>query len=212
MDFLWEIWDGNMRVNVGLLKVKLRGTAAKSQVILVEEQLVLEPILQPAAIVKPESSIRLVLDNPIPKKYTVSELIKMDGPPKGWTIKTWESRIAAEKLVCLYRIQMKERWNYDVPAVMPMERACFKNFYAYFQDLKLAMDIMVYIIEYWVGLKARYRLHFEEACPRAFAYQTFIKQIAIEFHKKTNVTREDPQYVADFKDEVNHGEYQSDWE
>lgn len=202
-----------MRVKVGAVKVKLRGTAAKSQVILVEEQLVLEPILQPAAIVKPESSISLVLENPIKqKKYTVKELIAMDGPPKGWTIKTWESRIAAEKLVCLYRDQMKERWNYDVPAVMPMERACFKNFYAYFQDLKLAMDIMVYVIEYWIGLKARYRLHFEEACPRVFAYQTFIKQIALEYHKKTHATREEPQYVSDFKDEVNHGEYQSDWE
>lgn len=202
-----------MRVNVGLIKVKLRGTAAKSQVISVEEQLVQEPILQPAAIVKPESSISLVLDNPIKKKkYSVKELIAMNGPPKGWTHKTWESRIAAEKLVCLYRVQMKERWNYDVPFVMPMERACFKNFYGYFQDLKLAMEIMVYVIEYWIGLKARYRLPFEEACPRAFAYQTFIKQIAIEFHKKTHATREDVQYVSDFKDEINHGEYQSDWE
>ena len=202
-----------MRVNVGLLKVKLRGTVAKSQVMLVEEQLVLEPFVQPVAIAKSKPTVTLVLDNPIPKKkYTVKELIAMDGPPKGWTIKTWEGRIAAEKLVCLYRDQMKVRWNYDVPVVMPMERACFKNFYAYFQDLKLAMDIMVYIIEYWVGLKARYRLHFEEACPRAFAYQTFIKQIAIEYHKKNHATRDEPQYVADFKDEVNHGEYQSDWE
>lgn len=144
------------------------------------------------------------------KKYLVKELISLPKPPDGMDASTWEKKISIERLVSVYRDEIKAQWNYDVPPVLPKERACFRQFFSYSKDLRSAVELMRYIIENWAGMRFRYRLSDEYPCGRTFAYSDFIRQVSIEFNQKLATKKEEPRYILDegIKDEPG---YQSDW-
>lgn len=207
-------------VKVGKLKLKIRvSTQAVPEMILPPALAADPPKPGPAKLVSDfsgELQLASEMKKEKPKKplpVSIAELAKMEDPPEGMDRSIWERKIAAEKLISLFNLRMKERWNYDPLVMTPMERACFKNFYSYFQDLQRSVQILEYVIENWVSVKSRYRLHYEHPCAKAFSYVTFIKQVAIEFHKKSYVTHEEPQYVMDFRNEEmsDESEYKIDW-
>lgn len=169
--------------------------------------LVLTPLAQ-----KPVLKAEKIEKAPSPQDMTIAQLSALGEAPEGMDGKAWELKICAERLVNLFKLKMKERWDVNVMFVTPAERSCFKNFYRYLQDLKTAEAIVVYVIDEWPGIKARYRINYEYPVPRVFAEVRIARQIAIEFHRKTNVTHEDPKYIADFKEtKSDESEYQSDW-
>lgn len=166
-----------------------------------EGDLKLEPIAEASAI-KPK------------KNTTIGYLASLDGPPEDMDQKQWEEKISAERLSILFKRKMKERFDLDSPGLIPViERSCLKRFYRYLQNLSLAEEILAYVIDNWAGIKARYKLPYEYPVAQTFANNSFAKQIAIEHHKKKNVTSDNPTYINDFRDDENgsQSEYQSDW-
>lgn len=148
-----------------------------------------------------------------PAAKTIGQLALLQSPPEGMEQKEWELKISAERLTQVHKQAMKSRFDIEVPFYTVPERACFKNFYGYTQDLAIAEDVVRYVVENWPGVKVRYKLPYEYPVAHAFAYAKFAKQIVVEVFRKRNVTTEDPKYVDDFKedDNVRTQQYQSDW-
>jgi hypothetical protein len=145
------------------------------------------------------------------KKLSIKELNSLQAAPEGMSQGEWEKRISIERLSSLYLSMMKEYWDVEFPLGVK-ERSMFKNYCRYFNaNLSLSEDVMRYVITNWTVIKARYRLPYEYPMPGTFAYLTFIKQVAIEYHKKVNVTNKVPEYISDFDTRDNEVHYESDF-